>query len=124
MQAEYERLKTIFAVISEPCQYAIDVARSKGLLVGVGTDAGGNGLAPHDFSVAREMEALVDSGYSPMDVLTMATHHNSRILRWENDLGTLESGKLADFVILRADPLADVGNVRQVNAVYKGGVQV
>ncbi|MFQ5854574.1 MAG: amidohydrolase family protein [Anaerolineae bacterium] len=46
------------------------------------------------------------------------------MLRWENDLGTLEPGKLADFVILTNDPLEDISNVRSVNAVYKGGQKV
>lgn len=123
-QAEYERLERIFAAVTERTRESIRIARDKGVLVGSGTDAGGNALAPHDFSMVRELECLVDGGYSPLEALTIATRNNARILRWENDLGTLEPGKLADFVILKADPLADVGNARQVEAVYKGGIRV
>jgi imidazolonepropionase-like amidohydrolase len=123
-QAEYERLEKIFAAVTERTRESIRIARDKGVLVGSGTDAGGNALAPHDFSMVRELECLVDGGYSPLEALTIATRNNARILRWENDLGTLEPGKLADFVILKADPLADVGNARQVEAVYKGGIRV
>jgi imidazolonepropionase-like amidohydrolase len=123
-QAEYNRLEKIFAMVSDHCKNAMNVVRSKGVFVGSGTDAGGNALAPHDFSMAREMEALVEGGFSPLEVLSIVTRNNAKILRWEKDLGTLEPGKLADFVLLNADPLANISNVRQVAAVYKGGLLV
>lgn len=123
-QAEYNRLEKIFAMVSDHCKNAMNVARSKGVFVGSGTDAGGNALAPHDFSMAREMEALVEGGFLPLEVLSIVTRNNAKILRWEKDLGTLEPGKLADFVLLNADPLANISNVRQVAAVYKGGLLV
>jgi imidazolonepropionase-like amidohydrolase len=59
-----------------------------------------------------------------MESLGIVTRNNARVLRWEKDLGTLESGKLADFVILSANPLDNISNVRQVEAVYKGGQRV
>jgi imidazolonepropionase-like amidohydrolase len=122
--AEYQRLEKIFAVITERTLESIRIAREKGVLIGSGSDAGGNPLAPHDFSMARELACLVDGGFSPLEALTIVTRNNARILRWENDLGTLEAGKLADFVVLNADPLADINNVRAVAAVYRGGVLI
>ncbi len=59
-----------------------------------------------------------------MEALTIATRNNARVLRWDDDLGTLEAGKLADFVVLNADPLADISNVRDIDAVYQGGQRV
>ena len=103
---------------------SVDLAREKGVLIGCGTDAGGNSLAPHDFSMARELEEVVAHGFTPLEALTIATHNNAQILRWDDQLGTLETGKLADFVVLGADPLEDISNVRQVEAVYKGGERV
>lgn len=123
-KAEFERLEKIFAIVGEHVQNAMNVARAKGVFVGSGTDAGGNALAPHDFSMAREMEGLVEGGFSPLEVLSIVTRNNAKILRWDNELGTLEPGKLADFVLLNADPLANISNVRQVDAVYKGGLLV
>ena len=97
------------------------IARQKGVLVGSGSDAGGNPLAPHDFSMAQELEELVDYGFSPLEAITIATRNNAQILRWEQDLGTLEPGKLADFVVLADDPLTNISNVRKVETVYKDG---
>lgn len=122
--AEYQRLEKIFAAITERTRESIRIAREKGVLIGSGSDAGGNPLAPHDFSMARELACLVDAGFSPLEALTIVTRNNARILRWENDLGTLEAGKLADFVVLDADPLDDINNVRAVAAVYQGGALI
>ena len=101
------------------------MSREKGVFFGSGSDVGGNPLAPHDFSMAQELELLVnDYGFSPMEALTIVTRNNARILRWEHELGTLEPGKLADFVILSGNPLENISNVRKVEAVYKGGEQI
>ena len=74
--------------------------------------------------MAQELEELVALGYRPLDALTAATKNNAQILRVSDQVGTLEPGKLADFVLLGADPLRDIASVRQVRAVYKGGVNV
>lgn len=123
-QAEARRLEPIFDALSKRTSEAISIARAKGVYIGCGSDAGGNALAPHDFSMAKELELLVKNGFSPLEALTIVTCHNARILRWEKDLGTLEAGKLADFVILGANPLEDIANVRKVESVYKGGQRV
>lgn len=123
-QAEAKRLEGVLPALRERSAEAIRIARAMGVFIGSGSDAGGNPLAPHDFSMARELELLVENGFSPLEALTIATCNNARVLRWEKDLGTLEPGKLADFVVLGADPLADISNVRAVEAVYKGGVRV
>lgn len=122
--AEAERIKEPLKVLRERMRETVALAREKGVFIGSGSDAGGNPLAPHDFSMARELEELVDHGFSPLEALTVVTRNNARILRWEKELGTLEPGKLADFVILAGDPLADISNVRQVEAVYKGEQKV
>jgi len=102
----------------------IELARAKGVHLGSGSDAGGNPLAPHRFSMARELELMVEYGIAPMEALTIATCNNARVLRWENEIGSVETGKLADLLLLEADPLADIKNVRKVTAVYKGGALV
>ncbi|MDQ4077414.1 MAG: amidohydrolase family protein, partial [Chloroflexota bacterium] len=119
--AEAARMGDALKPLQQQLRVATRIAREKGVLVGAGSDAGGNPLTPHDFSMARELEQLVDHGFSPLEAITIATRNNARILRWEEELGTLEVGKLADFVILAADPLEEISNVRQVEAVFKGG---
>jgi imidazolonepropionase-like amidohydrolase len=123
-QEEAKRLEPIFDMLTERTRQAIAIARAKGVFVGCGTDAGGNSLAPHDFSMAKEMELLVSNGFSPMEALVTVTHNNARILRWDKEIGTLEAGKLADFVVLGANPLDNISNVRAVEVVYKGGQHV
>jgi imidazolonepropionase-like amidohydrolase len=123
-RAEAERMRGPMELLRARVRESVALARAKGVFVGSGSDAGGNALAPHDFSMARELEELVGHGFSPLEALTLVTRNNARILRWENDLGTLEAGKLADFVVLAGDPLADISNVRKVEAVYKSGQKV
>ncbi|RMF78522.1 MAG: amidohydrolase family protein, partial [Chloroflexi bacterium] len=123
-RAEAERLMPIFEKVTERTNKSIRIARERGVLIGSGTDAGGNPLAPHDFSMAKELEAFVAAGVPEMDALMYATKNNAQILRWQDDIGTLESGKFADFVVLAANPLDNISNVRRVEAVFKGGEQV
>jgi imidazolonepropionase-like amidohydrolase len=99
---------------------SIAIARRKGILCGSGGDGGATAV-PHDFRMARELAALVTYGYSPLEAITIATHNNARIVGWEAELGTLEVGKLADFVILKANPLDDIRHIRDVDSVYLGG---
>lgn len=90
-----------------------------GIPVAMGTDAG-NPLTLHGASVYNEMEAMAAAGLTPMDVLVAATRTAARAMGRE-DLGTLEAGKAADLVVLDADPLADVRNLRAVRLVARGG---
>jgi imidazolonepropionase-like amidohydrolase len=90
-----------------------------GIPVVMGTDAG-NPLTLHGPSVYREMEAMVEAGMTPMQVLVASTRNGARAMG-RDDLGTLEPGKVADLVVLDADPLASVGNLRRVALVARGG---
>lgn len=123
-RADAERMRKPLETLRARVRETVALAREKGVFLGSGSDAGGNPLAPHDFSMARELEELVDHGFSPLDAIGIVTRNNAHILRWADDLGTLEAGKLADFVILAGDPLVDISNVRKVEAVYKGGERV
>lgn len=91
-----------------------------GIPVAMGTDAG-NPLTLHGSSVPNEMEAMAAAGLRPMDVLVAATRDAARAMGRGDDFGTLEPGRAADLVVLAADPLADVGNVRAVRLVVRGG---
>ena len=64
---------------------------------------------------------MLEVGLSPFEALRSATVENARILRLENNLGTIELGKLADFVVLDGDPLIDMTALRQVRMVVKEG---
>jgi imidazolonepropionase-like amidohydrolase len=92
-----------------------------GIPIAMGTDAGNPGTL-HGPSVYAEMEAMQSAGMTPMEVLVAATKGGSRAMSREKELGTIEKGKLADFVVVGADPAADVANMRKLKAVVRGGV--
>jgi imidazolonepropionase-like amidohydrolase len=90
-----------------------------GIPIAMGTDAG-NPLTLHGVSVYREMEAMAAAGLSPMDVLVASTQNAARAMG-RDSIGTLRVGMAADLVVLDADPLADVANLRAVRLVARGG---
>lgn len=69
----------------------------------------------------RELELVVAGGVSPADAIVIATRNSARFLGRLDDLGTIEAGKLADFVLLTADPTADINNTKAIDTVVKGG---
>src|SRR5262249_47185656 len=81
--------------------------RDAGIPIAMGTDAG-NPLTLHGPSVYAEMEAMQAAGLTPTEVLVSATRNGARAMRREKDLGTVEKGKLADLLVVGADPTADV----------------
>jgi imidazolonepropionase-like amidohydrolase len=91
-----------------------------GITVAMGTDAG-NPLTLHGPSVYWEMDEMQAAGLSPTDVLVTATRNGARAMGRERDLGTVETGKLADLVVLGADPTTDIGHVRDVRYVMRAG---
>ncbi len=86
-----------------------------GGIIALGTDAS-SGAAVH-----REMELLVDAGMSPLDVIRSATLNAARFLGREDDLGTVAVGKLADMVLLDANPEANINNAKEIYLVIKNG---
>jgi Tol biopolymer transport system component len=68
-----------------------------------------------------ELWALASGGMTPREVLRAATQHGAEAIGYEQDLGTLERGKLADLVVLDKDPLDDIHNTRTVRYVMKDG---
>ena len=91
-----------------------------GAIVAVGTDAGNIGTL-HGPSLHREFELMAEAGLTPMQIIVDATRNAARVFSPNPQVGTVESGKLADLVILDADPLADIGNARRIDKVIKGG---
>ena len=86
-----------------------------------GTDGPSIGVLVPGFALHREMELLTASGLSPLQALRAATSTAAEALGKEDQLGTVEQGKFADFVILDADPLASIQNARQIHLVVQGG---
>lgn len=75
-------------------------------------------------SLHAELRMLEDAGIAPLDVLRIATIHGARVSGTARDRGSVEAGKIADFLILSADPAATVDNLTAIVAVFKAGEQV
>ena len=91
-----------------------------GVPIALGTDM----WAFPGLGVSIEMDLYVKSGFSPLEAIRSATETAARSIGVEKDRGTLEVGKRADFLVLSADPLADVKNVRAIEAVYRNGGRI
>ena len=69
-----------------------------------------------------ELELVVAAGITPLEVIKIATLNAAIFLGKEDELGSIQVGKLADLVVLNADPSSDIRNVKQIDSVIKGGV--
>jgi imidazolonepropionase-like amidohydrolase len=99
---------------------SVGMALAAGVRISAGTDAGGHG---HPVN-ARELECLVEAGLTPMQAVQAATGWAAETLGWQRELGTIESGKLADLVAVDGDPLRDIAclqHAARIKLVCKGG---
>ncbi|HJR69968.1 MAG TPA: amidohydrolase family protein [Gammaproteobacteria bacterium] len=87
--------------------------------VAIGSDAP---AVPYGLGVHLELALLADAGIANDQILRMATIEGALALGLESELGTLEEGKLADFVVLDGDPLADIVATLGIVAIAKGGI--
>jgi imidazolonepropionase-like amidohydrolase len=91
-----------------------------GVVLMVGSDEPNAWIVPGP-SLHTEMELLVEAGLSPLSVLTMATRNGAEGLGLLSELGTIETGKRADLVLLSRDPTADIRNTRSIVLVVSNG---
>jgi len=91
-----------------------------GVKIMAGTDNPIAFLTP-GFALHEELALLVEAGLTPMQALTAATLHPAQFMRLDDEMGTVEAGKLADLVLLDADPRNDITNTQSINTVVKDG---
>ncbi|HEX7011558.1 MAG TPA: amidohydrolase family protein [Steroidobacteraceae bacterium] len=119
-RAEYqERTWTWWMKLMTPiAQENIRKLHEAGAVVACGTDQS-SGPAVH-----RELELLTAAGIAPLDVIRIATYNSAVFLGKADQLGSIETGKLADLVLLNADPSADINNAKSIALVIKNGEMI
>jgi imidazolonepropionase-like amidohydrolase len=108
-------------LMKKAMQYEREFVRRGGLLA-AGVDPTGNGGALPGFGDQRNLELLVEAGFTPVEALRIMTLNGAKILGVDGDLGSVEAGKIADLVVVRGNPATAPGDVRNVVHVFKDGV--
>jgi imidazolonepropionase-like amidohydrolase len=115
---DYRRWNAAYARM----QALVRMMHDAGALLVTGTDLTNPWIIPGE-SLHQEFELLVGAGLSPSAVLKMTGENAARALR-SQDVGLIEAGRLADLVLLSANPLQNIGNTRSIRWVMKGGRRV
>jgi imidazolonepropionase-like amidohydrolase len=106
------------ATIGPEIQGMFARAYKAGVKIAFGTD---QGVAPHGDN-AKEFQYMVEAGMPPLEAIRAATLNGATVMGLEKDLGTIESGKLADIVAVSGDPVKDITNMMKMAMVMKDGV--
>jgi len=114
-----ERLKAFSAGVAGGLRMTA-ILHKHGVKLLAGTDLGGPGTLP-GFSLHRQLELLVQAGLSPLEALRAATSNPVAALGLEKDLGRVEAGKYADFLILNRNPLEDITATNDIHGVVANG---
>jgi imidazolonepropionase-like amidohydrolase len=99
----------------------VDQMHRAGVPFLTGTDTAAGVHVFPGFSVHEELAFFVKAGFTPMEALQTATRNPAQFLGRLRDLGTVEAGKIADLVLLDANPLDDIHNTQKIDAVVLAG---
>ncbi len=92
-----------------------------GLLL-AGEDPTGYGGVLAGFGDQREVELLVEAGFSPVEAIHIATENGAKFLGVADKIGTLAPGKQADLIVVRGDPSKTIADIEKVEIVFKDGI--
>ena len=93
-----------------------------GGLLAAGVDPTGNGGALPGFGDQRNYELLLEGGFTPPEAIQILTLNGAKVLGTEDEIGSIEAGKVADLVVIDGDPVARPAEIRNVQIVFKDGV--
>jgi len=96
-------------------------ARAGGTIV-AGTDPTGSGGVIPGYSNQRQLELLVEAGFTPLEAITIGTLNGAKYLGRDARIGSIAAGKQADLVVIAGDPSRTIADVRRVETVFKSGV--
>lgn len=112
-----EMVRPKAAAIGPLIQQTFGKAYKAGVNIAFGTDSG---VSAHGDN-GLEFALMVEAGMKPIDAIRSATYHGAKLLNVLDELGTVETGKLADLVAVKGDPLQDISLMQKVSFVMKDG---
>src|SRR5438128_602658 len=95
--------------------------KAGGLLV-AGTDPTGSGGVISGFSNQRQIELLVEAGFTPLEAISICTLNGAKYLGRDSSIGSIAIGKQADLVIVAGDPSTTIADVRRVETIFRQGL--
>jgi imidazolonepropionase-like amidohydrolase len=107
--------------LKKEMEFEHDFAKAGGMLL-AGLDPTGMGGVLAGFGDQREVELLVEAGFTPLEAIHVATENGADFLGQGSRIGTLQAGKQADIVVIEGDPSAKISDIEKVQIVFRDGV--
>jgi hypothetical protein len=95
--------------------------KAGGLLI-AGLDPTGNGGIVAGFGDQREVELLVEAGFTPVEAIKIATLNGAKFLGEQGNIGSIALGKQADLMVVKGNPATNIADIEKVEIVFKDGV--
>jgi len=108
-------------IFKKEMQFERDFVRAGGLLL-AGNDPTGYGGDLAGYGDWREVELLVEAGFTPLETIQIASANGARFLDQSDRIGTLAPGKQADLLVIHGDPSTKISDIENVTLVFKNGV--
>jgi len=109
------------SLMRKEMDFEVAFAKAGGLLL-AGPDPTGNGGVLPGFGDQREIELLVEAGFTPVQAIQIGTENGAIYLGQRDRIGTLAPGKQADLVLIKGDPSTNIADIENVETVFKAGV--
>lgn len=109
------------ALLKKEMEFEREFVKAGGLLI-AGPDPTGYGGVVPGFGDQREVELLVEAGFTPVEAIRIATHNGAFYLDEIDRTGTLAAGKQADLVLIKGNPAKDIADIEKVETVFKDGI--
>jgi imidazolonepropionase-like amidohydrolase len=109
------------ALLRKEMDFEVAFVKAGGLLL-AGPDPTGNGGVLPGFGDQREIELLVEAGFTPVEAIHIATENGALYLGRQDRIGTLAPGKQADLVLIKGDPSKRIDEIENVETVFKAGI--
>jgi hypothetical protein len=112
---------TAAAALKKEMEFEYAFAKAGGLLL-AGLDPTGNGAVVAGYGDQREVELLVEAGFTPLEAIRIATYNGAQYLGELDHIGTLAPGKQADIVVVKGDPSKTISDIENVELIFKDGI--